>query len=413
MGVPELHVFTDASAIAYGAAAYHLWNTMKGPHVTLVSAKARVAPVKQTTIPRPELMAALVGCRLAKTVHDALTEKPTVVIWTNSQIVLHWIRSESISLKAFVGVRISEIQSTWDLSHWMYVPTSLNPADDLSRGLDAHRLTGRWMTGPAFLRETRECWPEQPAILVPTQDTERKKPKFVSTIVKPKPIMDCKTFFSWPRLLRVTAYCQRFVRNLKWNTVDASEITGEVLQPFELENAERYWIRNAQGDLADWADRCGDLVPIVNGGLIRVGGRLGRSTLPYEEAHPVLLPAPNCISTLMMRDIHERKGHPGCERTLCDSRRNYWIVRGQNLARETVKNCVKCRKLRQPAHVTLMADLPPERLRTFESVFSTTGVDLFGPFKLKYGRNKTPKAWGALFTCATVRAIHLEIVDGL
>ena len=60
-----------------------------------------------------------------------------------------------------------------------------------------------------------------------------------------------------------------------------------------------------------------------------------------------------------------------------------------------------------------MADLPPERLRTFSPVFTTTGVDLYGPFNLKYGRNKVNKAWGALFTCGTTRAIHLEIVDGL
>ena len=37
------------------------------------------------------------------------------------------------------------------------------------------------------------------------------------------------------------------------------------------------------------------------------------------------------------------------------------------------------------------------------------GVDLFGPFNLKFGRNKSTKAWGALITCATVRQIHLEI----
>jgi hypothetical protein len=60
-----------------------------------------------------------------------------------------------------------------------------------------------------------------------------------------------------------------------------------------------------------------------------------------------------------------------------------------------------------------MADLPPERLKPFSPPFSVTGVDLFGPFYLKYGRNSKVKSWGALFTCATVRAIHLEIVQDL
>ena len=60
-----------------------------------------------------------------------------------------------------------------------------------------------------------------------------------------------------------------------------------------------------------------------------------------------------------------------------------------------------------------MADLPSERMKIFSPPFSVTGVDLFGPFFLKYGRNKKKKAWGALFTCANVRVIHLEIVEDL
>ncbi|XP_064637050.1 uncharacterized protein LOC135493570 [Lineus longissimus] len=114
-----------------------------------------------------------------------------------------------------------------------------------------------------------------------------------------------------------------------------------------------------------------------------------------------------------MEDVHSRLMHPGSERTLCESRSKYWILKGRNLARETVRNCVICRKLRQPPHSTLMGDLPASRLRLFAPPFTTTGVDLFGPFMLRYGRNSKMEAWGAIFTCATARAIHLEIVESL
>ncbi|XP_028398996.1 uncharacterized protein LOC114522501 [Dendronephthya gigantea] len=127
----------------------------------------------------------------------------------------------------------------------------------------------------------------------------------------------------------------------------------------------------------------------------------------------MLLPADHVVSKLVAKDSHNRVFHAGRERTLCETRRKFWIVRGRNLVKKIVKDCVTCRKLRQYPYTTLMADLPPERLKLFSPPFSVTGVDLFGPFYLKYGRNKKIKAWGAVFTCTTVRAIHLEIVQDL
>ena len=95
-----------------------------------------------------------------KTVSSEMTEKPIVHLWTDSRIVLHWLLSVSISLMPFVGVRVAEIQSTWDSSRWKLVPTHLNPADDLSQGLRVQRTDSRWMHGPAFLRGPKEGWPE-------------------------------------------------------------------------------------------------------------------------------------------------------------------------------------------------------------------------------------------------------------
>ncbi|KAK3744935.1 hypothetical protein QZH41_007781 [Actinostola sp. cb2023] len=65
----------------------------------------------------------------------------------------------------------------------------------------------------------------------------------------------------------------------------------------------------------------------------------------------------------------------------------------------------------QHPHSTLMGDLPADRMKLLSPPFTVTGVDLFGPFYLKYGRNKSSKAWGAIFTCATTRAVHLEVVE--
>lgn len=106
-GPSELHIFADASISAYGAVAYFLWPTQDIPAVRLVSAKVRVASLRQSTIPRLELMAALVVSRLDKTIYEELKVKPeTVQFWSYSK-VLHWLRSDSKVFESICGCSCS------------------------------------------------------------------------------------------------------------------------------------------------------------------------------------------------------------------------------------------------------------------------------------------------------------------
>ncbi len=57
-----LHVFVDASQRAYGASAY----LCKGNTSSLVIAKNRIAPLAKMTLPKLELMAAVIGARMSK-----------------------------------------------------------------------------------------------------------------------------------------------------------------------------------------------------------------------------------------------------------------------------------------------------------------------------------------------------------
>ena len=82
-----------------------------------------------------------VASRLAKTICDEFKIKPTqVILWSDSMIVLAWLRSESTMFRSFVGVRIAEIQASFETTTWRYVPSNLNPAEDLSRGITVDEM---------------------------------------------------------------------------------------------------------------------------------------------------------------------------------------------------------------------------------------------------------------------------------
>ena len=91
MTCPVVHCFVDASKHAYGAVVF----LTQGNEVSFVAAKTRVAPLKTLTIPRLELMAALVGTRVTHFVNEAIPVSNSLVfMWSDSQIVLHWIKSQ-------------------------------------------------------------------------------------------------------------------------------------------------------------------------------------------------------------------------------------------------------------------------------------------------------------------------------
>ena len=96
----SLHTFVDASEQAYGAVVYARSTYMAGSvSVNLVAAKTRVAPFLTTSIPRLELMGAVVGVRLAARIASVL-EIPIScsTFWSNSVNVLRWIRGRSRDL---------------------------------------------------------------------------------------------------------------------------------------------------------------------------------------------------------------------------------------------------------------------------------------------------------------------------
>ncbi|GFW00288.1 probable medium-chain specific acyl-CoA dehydrogenase, mitochondrial [Trichonephila clavipes] len=99
--VIEVHGFADASERCYGAAVYCKSKNLKSETlVRLITSKSRVAPIKSLTIPRLELCAAVLLAKLVKRVVAALQlETAELYLWSDSMIVLAWLRKFVENLK--------------------------------------------------------------------------------------------------------------------------------------------------------------------------------------------------------------------------------------------------------------------------------------------------------------------------
>ncbi|XP_039608848.1 uncharacterized protein LOC120528780, partial [Polypterus senegalus] len=132
----QMHHFADASEDGYGTVTYLVLTNEEGKkHCSFLMGKSRVAPLKQITIPRMELTAAVMAVKMDKMLKGEL-QMPLreSTFWTDSTTVLKYISNESTRFKTFVANRISVIRDHSQPSQWRYVTSVLNPADQALEG---------------------------------------------------------------------------------------------------------------------------------------------------------------------------------------------------------------------------------------------------------------------------------------
>ena len=177
----ELHAFGDASEVAYATAVYLRVVPEDGKACTsLEMSETRLAPVRKISLPRLELMAAVITARLFSYVKDAIDcHINRIVCWTDNSLTLNWMRGSATRWKPFVGNRAIEIQSFSDPSVWRYCSGLQNPADLPTRSLSASHLRENplWWKGPSWLQETEKDWPEDLRFKPSSEivDLERKR----------------------------------------------------------------------------------------------------------------------------------------------------------------------------------------------------------------------------------------------
>ena len=253
-------------------------------------------------------------------------------------------------------------------------------------------------------------------------NSEHRKAKIICnvTLSKVEEAIHLKRFFSWRKIIRVTARVRILCKKARVRRQhvqaenrndDGSLLIQGPLSPMEFQEAETFWIKEAQKSLHERlaTGEFRSLSPFQDDkGILRIGGRVSKAVVSYDSQHPALLPRRHWMSLLITRQMHQF-GHNGVAATAAKTRRKYWILKVNDLAKSVKFRCVFCREMAHKVECQFMADLPQLRLTPCTPSFHYTSCDYFGPYVVKVGRNKTTKHYGVLFTCLNTRAVHLEL----
>ena len=311
--------FCDASCKAYAAVVYLRTETEDSVDVHILTAKTRVAPVGGATIPRLELLSALLLAKLVTSVQNALEgelQLSNSICYSDSTAALYWICGVEQQWKQFVENRVTAIRHLVQPQFWRHCAGTDNPADIPSRGMSASTLvdTPLWVHGPPWLRSkdwqidesetnTNDISVPENCIhelrrkvdshtLVTMADSNSELPDISEIIVPEK-------YSSSYRLFRVTTLVLRFIRCLRDNVssrpaeshvpVETTLSTNDI----HVKQAHVLWIKNVQTRLqkdkkfSQWKRQLG--LYIDSSGLWRCGGRLSNSSLTVTAQNPILL----------------------------------------------------------------------------------------------------------------------------
>ncbi|XP_074026678.1 uncharacterized protein isoform X1 [Leptinotarsa decemlineata] len=218
----ELHGFCDSSEKAFLTVVYLRFIHENIIYTSFVSAKTRVAPIKQITIPRLELQAAVMLSRLINSVKKSLKINISkIYLWTDSRIVLQWIRSQTKRYKTFVAVKVGEITKITDVSNWHWVSGEDNVADESTREL-FHTNESRRLIGQKFLTFPKNHWPKETDEPLEEMELEMKRETILTTTITHSYLPSLDRFSKYRRLIRATAWMLRFINNCRKRKVSTN-----------------------------------------------------------------------------------------------------------------------------------------------------------------------------------------------
>ncbi|TKR96487.1 hypothetical protein L596_010497 [Steinernema carpocapsae] len=418
----RLVIFTDASTLAQAACAY----MVSGFQVHLILARSKVNDMKgKETIPKLELNAIMLGLRMAvKIVSEIKTRQliAKVILFTDSEIALGWVQSESSPDKA-------GSVTTWELL-WKSDMCALISIQQIAllelkkEDFNPHR----WWCGPEFLKQAESDWNEENKT---RKVTDKEGVKINALRVEETTILTERSWKSLRFAKRVVATCLKFVANVKKRIEErksgkkarpekkmwkmGGKHPDNVLRGSEIAKAKMALIKMHQEGhgVSDNESRKRELRMFMDkDGIWKCQRRLGNSEQSSAN-RPIFVKPNTTLARLIIQEAHETRCehnlHLSEAHTMTEVRKEFWIPQLRAQVKTIKRKCVQCKRFStMPFRYPEATDLPSRRVqqaRTFQHI----GLDNFGPLDYRKEDNSRGKGYGLILTCAVTRMIHLEL----
>ena len=472
VGRPELIGLWDGSMEAYSALIYIRWRidddppsakhegsglvNQAGPctkttswSASLLTAKARVSPLKGISAVRSELCGAVMVARLMSTVIKAIPEQPArVTILGDSEATIAALDSRTASLGQYFGNRTAEIWenvNSWGqmlennqmtemeevegitlVDKFYHIPGKINIADIATRtGVKLEDIgpDSEWQKGSGYVYTPRDGWPVSREFRGEVPQDE-KRAKFYSQFAAAKianlskldEIMNYSEDLTKVRGIvarYLRALCHTNQKRLKMSDQDIRKIMSEP-DDEDYRKADHAMRIVAMVDTGKMLKKINHrkLGPEFHDGILWATGRLG-GTMQQILGTPrlAILSPESRLAKLIMISSHRQDHRSTPGDALFRSRRHAWIIKGKALAKRVVQECAWCKVMARVPQKQKMGMLPPEKLEVPCTAFTHICLDMCGPYLVQdmVKKRTQMKVWPILFCCLSTGALHIEL----
>lgn len=440
---------SDASTLALSCSLYIRVNRDGKTWVHLMVAKAKVIAVKErramiartttATIPKCELEAV----RMLTTLYEAyapLFPKHNFYVFTDSEVVVAWIRKTHVNQTKVIERRIKDIRKVIDPAYVNYINTKENPADYSSRGMTPVEFAAaytKWIEGPELFKGELPLvpLPRPETCLLTTFNQHLMQNRNVNR--RPAPpgeenpiLLYLSRYNNYHKIVRLVAKINKAVQLLKPRLFggEGPITTGRPLTLADIDRAENTLLRMVQKEkypqeieelenrrtrpARAWTTNLN--VFIDPNGVMRIGGRIHNAfQLKFERRHPIVFPRSHFLRALIFT-VHEDNGH--CHNNVLEGviQDKFWVTNLIKDVRAVIRACYLCRRMKMETHKQILSDLPQQRL-SFAKPFMYVSCDFAGPFEIRYyehaKKTTLQKTWVVVFSCVSTLMCHIELVE--